>query len=172
MENVTYRDARLDDAEQLARVARDTFVDTFGRLYRSEDLQAFLAKTRSLDATMRYLADPATRHHLALEGDKIIGFADLGEFKLPYDPGQRRPTELHRLYLAAVAKGKGVADRLMEWTIAEARTLGADDLYLGVWSANERAQRFYRRHGFEIVGEYLFPVGEQMDEEYIMRRAV
>jgi ribosomal protein S18 acetylase RimI-like enzyme len=79
---------------------------------------------------------------------------------------------LHRLYLAAVAKGKGVADRLMEWTIAEARTLGADDLYLGVWSANERAQRFYRRHGFEIVGEYLFPVGEQMDEEYIMRRAV
>jgi diamine N-acetyltransferase len=48
---------------------------------------------------------------------------------------------------------------------------GSRDLWIGVWSQNYGAQRFYARHGFEKIGEYDFPVGGTLDREFILRRA-
>ena len=48
---------------------------------------------------------------------------------------------------------------------------GPRTLWIGVWSENLGAQRFYARYGFHKVGEYEFPVGETRDREFILRRA-
>ncbi|HEU4773787.1 MAG TPA: GNAT family N-acetyltransferase, partial [Lysobacter sp.] len=47
---------------------------------------------------------------------------------------------------------------------------GPRTLWVGVWSRNFGAQRFYARHGFEHVGDYGFPVGSVRDHEFILRR--
>ena len=47
---------------------------------------------------------------------------------------------------------------------------GPRTLWIGVWSENHGAQRFYARHGFVHVGEYEFPVGRVRDREFILRR--
>jgi ribosomal protein S18 acetylase RimI-like enzyme len=44
------------------------------------------------------------------------------------------------------------------------------DLWIGVWSENLGAQRFYARRGFQKVGEYGFHVGRTIDREFILRR--
>ncbi|WP_255964558.1 GNAT family N-acetyltransferase, partial [Staphylococcus aureus] len=31
-------------------------------------------------------------------------------------------------------------------------------IWLGVWEHNPRAQAFYKRHGFKVVGEHHFPL--------------
>ena len=54
----------------------------------------------------------------------------------------------------------------IDWSISK----GAPDVYLGVFSDNIGAQRFYERFGFSRVGEYDFPVGLQLDREYIYER--
>ncbi|MGE0046818.1 MAG: N-acetyltransferase family protein, partial [Hyphomonadaceae bacterium] len=105
----------------------------------------------------------------ALMDGNAIGYAKLGAFKLPIEPIGKTVRELHRLYVVQEAKGAGVADALMRWTIEQAKAQGADTLYLGVYQGNERAQRFYARYGFEVVGEYEFQVGDTRDPEYIMR---
>ena len=43
-------------------------------------------------------------------------------------------------------------------------------MWIGVWSENHGARRFYARHGFKKVGEYGFHVGDTIDQEYILRR--
>ena len=43
-------------------------------------------------------------------------------------------------------------------------------LWIGVWSKNFGAQRFYERLGFAKVGEYEFPVGQTRDQEFILSR--
>jgi ribosomal protein S18 acetylase RimI-like enzyme len=48
---------------------------------------------------------------------------------------------------------------------------GPRDLWIGVWSENVGAQRFYGRHGFVRVGDYGFQVGSVTDHEFILRRA-
>ena len=42
---------------------------------------------------------------------------------------------------------------------------------LSVWSQNHRAQAFYLKHGFEKIAEFKFPVGETLDDEFLMRLA-
>src|SRR5688500_5369537 len=43
MSDITYRDALLSDAGPIADLFARSFVDTFGHLYKKEDLDAFLA---------------------------------------------------------------------------------------------------------------------------------
>ena len=53
---------------------------------------------------------------------------------------------------------------------AWAEQYGYPELYLGVYAENHAAQRFYQRHGFQKVGDYLFPVGRHRDLEFIYKR--
>jgi diamine N-acetyltransferase len=168
--SVVYRDAALADAEALSDLARETFVATFGALYPVADLKHYIAHTYGRALQAAEIADASMHHRLADEGGALVGYARAGAYKLPFDSGGRRAFELHRLYVREEVKGTGVAAALMDWTHAVAAAAGAQDLYLGVYQGNSRAQRFYARYGFEIVGEYLFSVGATRDPEYIMRK--
>ena len=46
----------------------------------------------------------------------------------------------------------------------------APAIYLSVFSGNVAAHRFYRRNGFEKVGEYESAVGTDRDHEFIFAR--
>jgi len=170
--SVTYRDATMADALALSDLARETFVATFGALYPVADLKHYIAHTYGREIQAAEIADVSMQHRLAEAGGALVGYARAGAYKLPLDNGARAAFELHRLYVVEAVKGQGVAAALMDWTHAQARTAGAADLFLGVYQGNTRAQRFYRRYGFEIVGEYLFAVGATRDPEYIMRKAL
>jgi GNAT superfamily N-acetyltransferase len=94
----------------------------------------------------------------------------MGVLSMPVEDGGA--LELHRLYVDESVKGAGVAAALMEDAIAWARGRGATALYLSVWEHNERAQRFYRRFGFEDHGEWDFMVGGTADRDLIWRLAL
>ena len=55
---------------------------------------------------------------------------------------------------------------------AEARQLGADALWLGVWERNPRAIAFYGKVGFVDVGSHLFVVGADAQTDRIMVRSL
>ena len=161
-----YRDAHPDDAAALSRFARDTFVDTFGHLYPSADLEAFLLD-RYTEATFRaQLLDPSRWIRLAFDGDELVGYAMVGPISLPVEG---TGLELSRLYVGERVRGGGVAARLMDEVIDFARSRAAPALYLSVYEDNERARRFYRRYGFEEVGEHAFMVGRVRDRDLICR---
>jgi ribosomal protein S18 acetylase RimI-like enzyme len=164
---IAYRDATTSDAGALVAMATQSFCETFAHLYRKADLDAFLAEAFGPDGLPAHLADPRYAIRLALdETDAIVGFAKMGPCKLP-DPAPQDAAELHQLYVLSGQQGTGVAADLMAWCIATARAQGARTFALGVYSDNIRAQRFYARHGLVEIGRYLFPVGEQMDDECI-----
>ena len=170
--SVTYRDATVADAQALSDLARETFVATFGALYPVADLKHYIAHTYGREIQAAEIADASMQHRLAEQDGVLVGYARAGAYKLPFDNAARSAFELHRLYVTEAVKGAGVASALMDWTQARAEAAGADDLFLGVYQGNERAQRFYKRYGFEIVGEYLFSVGATRDPEYIMRKTL
>lgn len=166
---VVYRAAEPADASALATVARETFVATFGHLYPPRDLAAFCARIFAEEAQAALIANGEVEIRLAVQDGEIVGYCQIGAFKLPFDAGARRAMELHRLYVIERAKGAGVAPALMDWALSRMREEGAEDAFLGVYAENPRAQKFYARYGFEIVGEYKFPVGETLDHEFILR---
>ena len=169
MSDVVYRDATVDDCDALSALMRETFCETFAHLYRAEDLNAFLAASYTPAQQYAEIIDPDTETRLAEQDGALMGYAQIGPFKLPHDAGPAHALELYRLYVRRVVQGKGVAATLMDWAMARMRARGASMAFLGVWSENFRAQKFYARYGFERVGAYQFPVGEALDDEYILR---
>ncbi|MBW0151006.1 MAG: GNAT family N-acetyltransferase [Phenylobacterium sp.] len=170
MQDVIIRRAHADDIQTLAEVGRATFTETFGHLYPPEDLGAFLNAAYGTAYLAEALADPDRALWLAeLEG-QAVGHALAGPCDLPHPAVGPGSLEVKRLYLRKSVQGGGLGARLFEAVLAWLERDGPQDLWLGVWSDNHGAQRFYRRYGFSPVGEYGFPVGATVDREFIFRR--
>ena len=55
-------------------------------------------------------------------------------------------------------RSKGAGTLLMQAALAHPQMQAAPAVYLDVWEHNHGAQRFYARHGFEVVGTRQFEV--------------
>ena len=166
----TVRRATEQDAARIAHLAEVTFTETFGHLYPPEDLATYVASTYTVKACLEALSDPRMAYWLAdAEGERAVGFALAGYCKLPVEGLESTAGELRQLYVRSAYQKHGLGTRLFE---ASLQWLEAhySPLYIGVWSQNLGAQRFYGRYGFVKVGEYGFPVGKIVDREFILRR--
>jgi len=172
MSDVAYRDACTNDCDALCDLMRATFCETFAHLYRTEDLEAFLSASYTPAQQYAEIIDPDVETRLAVQGGVLVGYAQIGPFRLPYEVGPGHALEVYRLYVRRSVQGRGVAPALMDWALTRMRERAAQDAFLGGWSQNERAKRFYARYGFERVGSYQFPVGETLDDEYILRARI
>jgi GNAT superfamily N-acetyltransferase len=162
-----YRTATIADAAMLADLGRHTFTETFGHLYKPEDLAAFLA-THTEERWRTELGNPAFQVLIAKAGGEAIAYAKLGSPSLPFEP-EGAAIELRQFYVLKPWQGQGVAQQLMQWVLDEAKASGADELYLSVFTDNHRARRFYEGYGFRFVRTYAFMVGNHADEDHILR---
>lgn len=170
MQQPVIRRADPADAAVLAELGARTFSDTFAHLYSPEDLAAFLAEAYSLERTQADLADRAKALWLVEAAGQAVGYALAGPCELPHDEVTPESGELKRFYLLKDWQGGGVGGRLFAEVMSWLERNGPRDIWIGVWSENLGAQRFYARHGFSKVGEYGFRVGQVVDHEFILRR--
>lgn len=164
------RRATLDDAQALSTLAARTFTETFGHLYPPQDLADFLADAYAVEKQRTILAHPDYAVWLLEVGGEAVGHAAAGPCGLPHADVAPGDGELKRLYLVQGHQGGGNGTRMMraamDWLLRD----GPRTLWVGAWSENLGAQRFYARFGFERVGQYIFPVGATRDLEFILRR--
>jgi ribosomal protein S18 acetylase RimI-like enzyme len=98
------------------------------------------------------LARPGTELYVARDGGQPVGFVLVAPHGLAASP------YIASIAVAADARGRGIGSDLLRF--AERHFAGRQHLFLLVSSFNERAQRLYRRHGYERVGElkdYVVP---------------
>ena len=158
------------DAQTLAELGARTFADTFAHLYHAEDLAAFLAQAYSLEGARADLADPARAAWLVEDGGRAIGYALAGPCGLPHEAVTPGCGELKRIYFLKDRQGGGLGRRLFGEVMGWLQADGPRSVWIGVWSENHGARRFYERQGFEKVGEYGFRVGRTVDREFILHR--
>ena len=170
----TIRPARPSDALSLGVLGRETFIDTFvdgfAIPYPADDLATFLHASFSEAATARKLAEPGAGWWVAERDGTLLAFANAGPNTLPHPDARSSHTELRRLYVSKAAQGLGLGTQLLSLSLdwMDAHTDGP--LWIGVWSGNLKAQKLYELHGFEKAGEYRYPVGTWLDDEFILRR--
>ena len=194
------RRATPADAEALSHLSCTCFTQTFGHLYTPSDLDAFLDEAYSPTVLRAELEDPERATWLLFEDSVDEAGATLSSTDHPGtpEPGDEAPTssvpqapigyvtacpahlphpdvapgdgEVQRLYILRGHQGGGHGTTLLRTALEWLERDGPRTLWIGVWSENYGAQRFYARHGFEIVGEYSFMVGDHADREFITRR--
>ena len=98
-----------------------------------------------------------------------IGYVTACPAHLPHPDVAPGDGEIQRLYILQGHQGSGRGTLLLKTALEWLERDGPRTLWIGVWSENYGAQRFYARHGFEIVGDYSFMVGDHVDHELITR---
>nr|WP_091782840.1 GNAT family N-acetyltransferase [Pedococcus dokdonensis] len=169
------RAAEPADAAVLAEVAAATFALACPPHVTQQSIDTFIADVLSRTCFERYLADPQRDLFLSEADGRVTGYAMVvhGE---PADADVRaaltlRPTaELSKIYVLPDQHGAGTSRLLMAASVEVARARGAAGVWLGVNQLNERAQRFYAKSGFVMVGTKRFLVGERYEDDFVFER--
>jgi ribosomal protein S18 acetylase RimI-like enzyme len=115
---------------------------TYDEIYGARRVSAITADWHSLQSLKARLAKPYSEFIVAEGSDGIAGMA----YASQSDPGF---VMLHQLYILPDAQGQGLGAQMLGEI--EAAFPDAKSVRLEVEAANEKAVRFYGRHGFETV---------------------
>lgn len=161
------------DEGALSALAQRTFTDKFGHLYRPEDLSAFLEEEHSEEWYAKALADPdmLVRIGRAPNG-AFAAYLVCSPLSLEAPGAPEGSVELKRVYVDKPFQGRGLGTYLIDEALAWATSRGAPAMYLSVYSENVAAQRLYDRLGWRKIGEFLFPVGEHRDLEFLLVKSL
>ena len=169
---ISIRPATTDDAKLLTDLSYTTFWDAFAHHPKNapDDLAHYMRQAFSLEQITEELASNKNIFLVAAIDGKPAGYAKLIVDYI--EPGIKaaRPVELSRLYSHQEYLGQGVGQNLMDACFERALRHDHDVMWLGVWEYNPRAQRFYEKNGFRIVGKHTFLLGSDPQTDLLMQR--
>lgn len=162
------------DAAMLAEIGRKSFLDAFADHPKNApaDMEIFIKQAFGTAIQARELDDEKTVYLIAEIGGAIAGYA-----KLHKDAKEEMVTggkclEIARFYMLTEQIGRGIAGKLMQTVLEFAHENGFETIWLGVWEFNARAQKFYRKWGFEHVGTHVFQFGNDPQTDWVWQRKV
>ncbi|PRY65986.1 ribosomal protein S18 acetylase RimI-like enzyme [Glaciihabitans tibetensis] len=174
---VSTRIATPADAALLNALAAATFGLACPPGTTAESVAEFVATHLSAEHFVGYLADPL-RELIVVERDatpagySMLVYSDSTDPDVVQSLTARPSAELSKLYVLEGHHGAGVGAALMEASVTAAEQRGFAGVWLGVNQLNERANRFYERQQFRIVGEKKFALGDSLEEDWVRERII
>jgi ribosomal protein S18 acetylase RimI-like enzyme len=172
---VNIRRATPADVHALSVVAAATFPLACPPGTNAENISSFLEENLSVKSFGTYLSAPDHRLWLCEADYLVVGYA-MSVHAPPGDPDiahavTRQPcVELSKIYVDSAQHGGGVAVALLAAVLQEAQDAGAQSMWLGVNKNNARANRFYEKNGFTVVGTRSFRVGDSLEEDFVREK--
>jgi ribosomal protein S18 acetylase RimI-like enzyme len=169
---IQIRRAEEDDALALSVLAERTFRDAFADSNTTANMQLHCVGSYAPALQLAEILDASLETWVVESDSGLVAFVQLRlEAVSPVISGER-PLEIQRFYVDVSHHGTGLAHQLMAHVLVRAESSCNSLLWLGVWERNARALAFYRKWGFEAVGEHTFKVGNDPQRDLVMRRDV
>ncbi len=170
--DIQIKAASKDSAPLLSEVAMRTFNDAFASQNDPRDFQEYLGSAFSVDQMHQELHEPTAQFFVAFDGDRAIGYTKIRAVKCPDCIDDPAPVELQRIYVDQAYIGKKIGAALMQRALDAGRDAGFKTIWLGVWEKNHDSIAFYKKWGYEIVGEHDFVIGTDVQRDHIMMRRI
>jgi len=163
---IRFQYAQRGDLYQISTFLDHCWRNTYQTIVSDNYLATMSMETRYAGLCKRY-DEKTSRFLMMSDGDLLIGVTVFGKsFTKGYgDDGEISAIYLHQDYI-----GKGIGHRLFEKTEQALTVMGYTHFVLDVFTANTRARQFYLNHGYEIVDERMFPLGETEYPMTILRK--
>jgi ribosomal protein S18 acetylase RimI-like enzyme len=177
MSDAIIREPRLNEMEVLAALAAETFPMACPPEAKPKEISDFIAEKLSVAKFREHFDDENCALLVADRDKELIGYCLLIRCEITDADVKQAvsvlPTlELSKCYVLERDHGSGIAGALLLSTIERAKDMGVAGIWLGVNQKNVRAQRFYQKNGFKIVGEKTFNVGGQVHHDFVMEQAL
>ncbi|HEU5290966.1 MAG TPA: GNAT family N-acetyltransferase [Cyclobacteriaceae bacterium] len=170
MENLLLVHADPSHASVLAKLAVDTFCESFEKVNNPEDFWTYTNEAFHVSKIEEEIIEPGSSYIIAYVNSEIAGYARIRQSDEVDNqfPG-KKTLELQRIYALGKFIGKGIGKALMNYCLDLCRKQHADIVWLGVWEHNHRAQQFYKKLGFEQFGSHVFMLGKDAQTDILMK---
>lgn len=169
MENILLRKVTLDDIDQLQKIGRQTFFETFAESNSEENMKEYLDNGFSAEKLHSELTNTNSEFYFALEEDTVIGYLKLNFGESQTELKDDKALEIERIYVLKEFHGKKVGQLLYDKAIQVATETKADYVWLGVWEENPRAIAFYKKNGFVEFDKHIFKLGNDEQTDIMMK---
>lgn len=170
MQQITFRLANENDVKLIKNVSWQTFFDTFHPYNTKKDMELFLKTNFNEETVRNEIVDKRNAFIVAYVKKQFSGYAKLSESENPQELAALDAIEISRIYASKEKIGTGIGKALMERCLRFAKEKNKDVIWLGVWEHNQRAIQFYRRWGFEKFGEQFFMLGNDKQNDWLMKK--
>lgn len=159
----------LDDIDQLQKIGRQTFYETFSAGNTEENMTKYLNEGFSIDKLTTELNDKNAEFYFATFNNTIIGYLKLNFGQSQTELQDDKGLEIERIYVLKDFHGKSVGQLLYDKAIEVAKQKNSNFVWLGVWEENPRAINFYKKNGFEEFDKHIFKLGNDEQTDIMMK---
>jgi len=170
MENVKIVKATSADADQLQKIASETFIEAFSAVNTEENMKHYLEQNLSLNKLTEEINNQGSTFYFAVFEDTTIGYLKINTGNAQTELKDDLALEIERIYVMKAYYGKGVANMLYDQAIATAFEINANYVWLGVWEENPRAISFYTKNGFVPFDKHIFKLGSDIQTDIMMKK--
>jgi len=170
MDEIIVRIASDKDAELIADLSRQTFYESFASDNTKANMDKFLEEQFTRQKLIDEVKQPWHIFFLAFINDEPVGYAKMRDGAIPLSLISHSCIEIARIYSVKYTIGKGVGKKLMQTCHDIAKKKKKKILWLGVWEKNQKAIDFYTKWGFEKFGEQTFLLGDDLQNDWLMKK--
>jgi ribosomal protein S18 acetylase RimI-like enzyme len=156
MNNFEIKKVTINDLDQLQKIGRQTFRETFASGNTEENLNKYLDEGFSVAKLTLELNDQNSEFYFATLDNNVIGYLKMNFGQSKTELQDNKAVEIERIYVLKEYHGKNIGQLLYDKAISIARQKNADFVWLGVWEKNPRAINFYKKNGFVEFDKHIF----------------
>lgn len=149
---VEFEIADIGFAEELVQFWKESFLAAYSDIHSPENIQAYFAASYTMDEASKILSSDQYECLIAKRNHSTVGIAIINNRRCPLKE-ELNAAELKHLYLLPSEYGSGLANQLMEEVFKKVEAAGKSHMWLSVSKLNTRAQRFYKKLRFKLLGD-------------------
>ena len=171
MNNIEIRLAKKEDAQFIALLGRITFTETFGHFFRDkQDLLDYYNSTFSVHKIKNGIDKPNNIFWIAFVNQLPVGYAKLKLNSKSEFIELKNVCQLQKIYVLKNFLSMKIGFELQNLLLKKAKELEFKQIWLSVLNSNERAIGFYKKNGFEKIGNHDFQIGKENFEFIAMNK--
>ncbi|OEK05398.1 GNAT family N-acetyltransferase [Roseivirga misakiensis] len=159
--SIKIESVQYSEAEVLRSFGETTFRETFQDQNDPQNLADYLKSSFTLEKIQSQLQNPNTTFYFSRLDGEITGYLKLNL--------TNEDVEIERIYVKHEFQGRKIGKALYAKALGIAKERSAKRLWLGVWQENKKAIDFYKRQGMEIFDVRTFQLGNEPQDDYLMR---
>ena len=169
---INIRIAEPSDADLLVELGRTSFYEAFAHETAPEDMAEHLKTAFKFEDITEQLSSERSLFIIIESGAAAAGYAYLYHADPPRCVKTPKPIQLVRFYLRRQYCGRNFGNALMKACLEMAVSKGFGSVWLSTWELNHRANAFYKKWDFEVVGGAKFKVGSDIQNDFIFARTI
>ena len=167
---IQIKKAKSKDAELIAGMSRETFIETYAKDNTAENMQLFLEGPFATKNLLKEVSASENYFVMAYCDEVLAGYMRLRNHATDHSEKGKERLEICRLYCYQKFIGKGIGHALMAHALEYGIKNKFEGMWLGVWERNLRAISFYEKYGFHKFSSHIFTLGDDSQTDWLMEK--